>query len=234
MEWLFGIGTVFFFFLWIKSKVQNAKPVSARPVDQRTLYNRIETHLDLAHVREKLTEKGWDSQRISQAIREYKEFLYLYGTTAGSVTIVPWTDDLDEAWHAHILAMKKYERDSLMLFSEVLYHDPSLARGSEEQKKAVAFTAELRRKAFQAPTTAKRSTESKYESAASSSDDSFLPWYIFYVSQPTDGGVQSHSHHGDGGGSSDHGHSSSHSSCSSSSSCSGGSSCGGGGGCSSA
>ena len=65
-----------------------------------------------------------------QLQHEYRQFLFLCATNPSKV-IVPWSEDLDEFWHMHLLHTEKYANDCDKVFGRVLRHtplDPSAAR----------------------------------------------------------------------------------------------------------
>lgn len=62
----------------------------------------------------------WTETRAKEAVHDYRYFLAL-ALLPGSITPSP---DIDEMWHAHILFMRKYERDCNSVFGHILYHTP--------------------------------------------------------------------------------------------------------------
>ncbi len=70
--------------------------------------------LDLKSVRKKfVVKKGlwWCMRRDAGLVeREYRQFLYLIICNPGQ-TVVPWSHDLDDFWHEHILDTAKYAED---------------------------------------------------------------------------------------------------------------------------
>lgn len=176
--------------------------------------------LDLSSVKEKLrSQKNWwwkwrnDIDRIET---EYRQFLYLIAVNPGK-TVVPWTQQLDDFWHAHILDTRKYEEDCKKVFGHTVHHNPHLEVGSTKQKKAFNETKDMYKTAFD------KKKGSAYDSGGSGGDTVFMP-VVF-----CGGGCgSSHSSHsapscgtnGDSGAAA----------CGTSSGDSGGSGCGGGGG----
>jgi hypothetical protein len=89
--------------------------------------------LDLASVRRKfIFKKGmwWhtlnSTDRVEQA---YRRFIYLIVMNPGK-TVVPWSRDLDDFWHEHILDTARYARDCNEILGSFIHHDPNLPEGS--------------------------------------------------------------------------------------------------------
>jgi hypothetical protein len=107
--------------------------------------------LDLGSVRRKFEfKKGWwwrarhDAQRVE---REYRQFLYLIVANIGE-TVVPWSRDLDDLWHEHILDTAKYARDCKAIFGRFIHHNPHLPEGSIAHSKSAANTRKMYKSAF--------------------------------------------------------------------------------------
>jgi hypothetical protein len=105
--------------------------------------------LDLSKVRANLqSRRYWDaSKNINLIDKEYRLFLYLIATNYKQ-TIVPWSDDLDELWHEHILDTKKYQEDCQKIFGRFIHHDPHLPKGSTVQVEKFQNTLKLRTQAI--------------------------------------------------------------------------------------
>jgi hypothetical protein len=107
--------------------------------------------LDFTSVKEKLrSQKNWWwkwRNDIDKLETEYKQFLYLIAVNPGK-TVVPWTQQLDDFWHAHILDTRKYEEDCKKIFGKVVHHNPHLTIGSSKQKQAFNETKDMYRAAF--------------------------------------------------------------------------------------
>ncbi len=58
-----------------------------------------------------------------QLQHEYRQFLFLCAANPNQV-IVPWSEDLDEFWHTHLLHTEKYANDCDKVFGRVLRHTP--------------------------------------------------------------------------------------------------------------
>ena len=75
--------------------------------------------LNLEHVKQKwlgrksLWRRLWCN--VDCVEKEYKQFLYLIATNPGEV-VVPWSEDLDDLWHEHILDTQKYAEDCQAIF----------------------------------------------------------------------------------------------------------------------
>ena len=193
--------------------------------------------LDLTTVKEKLrSKKGrlWKwRNRLDMLEAEYKQFLYLIYKNPGK-TIVPWSQDMDDLWHEHILDTNRYAQDCQTIFGRFIHHDPNLAKGSTKQVAAFSETKRLYNEAFGPKImTRKRGTASTEPGCGS-----YMP-IIFDGSSYGAGAIEPVGYHcadaghsessssndssgGDGGSSSGGGDSGGGSSC-------GGGGCGGGG-----
>jgi len=107
--------------------------------------------LDLKSVRNKFAfKKGWWWRTRNDALRveaEYRRFLYLIISNVGQ-TVVPWSRDLDDFWHEHILDTAKYDRDCAAIFGRFIHHNPHLPEGSPAHTKSSAATRQMYKKAF--------------------------------------------------------------------------------------
>jgi hypothetical protein len=107
--------------------------------------------LDLNLVRRKFElKKGWwwrwrGDARITE--REYRQFLYLIVSNPGQ-TVVPWSRDLDDFWHEHILDTARYARDCHAILGEMIHHNPHLPKGSQPHATAFAATRQMYKAAF--------------------------------------------------------------------------------------
>lgn len=72
---------------------------------------------------------GWDFDRASHAIDQYRHWLWLH-TVAEDVILSP-TPDVDQVWHAHILDTRKYQEDCMTMFGRTLHHNPYAGWESE-------------------------------------------------------------------------------------------------------
>jgi len=80
--------------------------------------------LDLHRVNERCQKKmGWSQDEANRAELEYRMFLTLCLENP-DVFFVP-TAFFDEFWHAHILHLGGYLRDTKMVFGHVLLHEPN-------------------------------------------------------------------------------------------------------------
>jgi hypothetical protein len=102
-------------------------------------------------VRERLMHrKGWWwslRHDVGKIEREYRQFLYLIATNRGR-TVVPWSQDLDDFWHEHILDTARYAADCEHIFGGFIHHDPHLPMGSRAHSDAFRATIEMYRQAF--------------------------------------------------------------------------------------
>jgi len=113
------------------------------------------------------------SESVPEIESEYRQFLYLLAINPGK-TVVPWSQELDDFWHLHILDTGKYAADCGKLFGKFIHHNPNLPKGTD----ATAFneTKEMYKEAFtaapscsSAPASSCSSTSSSCSSGSSSS-----------------------------------------------------------------
>ena len=200
--------------------------------------------LDLKEVKKKLSSrKGfwWNLMNdLDKIEREYRQFLYLIAANPGQM-VVPWSQQLDDLWHEHILDTKKYAEDCQNLFGQFIHHNPHVDKGTALHSNSYRDTKKMYREAFQGKAKAKQKAEATGTTTYDSSTpgcSTFMP-IVFCGSSCDHSHSHSHSHdagcHDAGhshscGGHSDGGHSCGGHSCGGhgcGSSC--GSSCGGGG-----
>jgi uncharacterized membrane protein YgcG len=107
--------------------------------------------LDLNSVRQKyLFKKGWWWRIRRSATRieaEYRQFLFLIVSNPGK-TVVPWSRDLDDFWHQHILDTAKYATDCNAILGQFIHHNTNLPEGSTSHTKASAETFRMYKTAF--------------------------------------------------------------------------------------
>lgn len=189
--------------------------------------------LDLTTVKNKLASKKswwWNSWNdIDKLELEYKQFLYLIAINSDKM-VVPWTQDLDDLWHEHILDTQKYADDCQKIFGKFIHHNPHVPKGSSKHSTAFNDTKKMYKEAFKEKADKKKSGSSGSGCGAGcgSTNNTVIMPVVFC------GSASSHSSGSSCSSGTSGGSSCSTSSCSSGSSC--GSSCGGGGcggGCSS-
>ncbi len=162
-----------------------------------TKWNAI-AELNLESVRGKFAfRKGWwwrlgnDPQRVE---KEYRQFLYLIVTHPGE-TVVPWSRDVDDFWHEHILNTAKYAADCDAIMGCMIHHNPHLPEGTREHSKAFFATRAMYWDAFKA-----RISEGRGKTSGGAGCGSDMP--VVFTSADSAPG-----HHGlHGGHSSDGGH----------------------------
>ena len=107
--------------------------------------------LDLKSVRQKFAfKKGfwWRLRKSAPRVEsEYRQFLYLIATNPGK-TVVPWSHDLDDFWHEHILNTAKYAIDCNTINGGFIHHNPHLPEGSPTHTQASDDTREMYKLAF--------------------------------------------------------------------------------------
>ena len=96
----------------------------------------------------------WSLEEANEGVRQYKMFLRLIAKNRLekklSDGIAPFTNTIDEVWHAHILDTQKYFDDCERIFGEYIHHYPYSGMIDEmdvqDQKerlgKTLAFCAE--------------------------------------------------------------------------------------------
>jgi len=107
--------------------------------------------LDLKSVREKFSfnQSLWWNLR-NNALRvehEYRQYLYLIVTNPDR-TVVPWSRDVDNFWHQHILDTRKYAEDCTAILGRFIHHNPHLPEGSMPHLKASQDTRKMYIAAF--------------------------------------------------------------------------------------
>lgn len=107
--------------------------------------------VDLTNAKAKmLSKKGmfwrWNNN-IDEIETEYRQFLYLLGKFPGEM-FVPWTQNLDDLWHEHILDTSKYAADCDSLFGRFIHHNPHLVKGNSEQVDGYRNTLNRRNECF--------------------------------------------------------------------------------------
>jgi hypothetical protein len=109
------------------------------------IWNKI-VGLNLKSVRNKFSAKkswwwhlGHDPARIEA---EYRQFLFLLATHPDA-TLVPWSPDLDDFWHQHILDTPKYAADCDAFADRLIHHPPHPLEGSAAYSLALAETRKL-------------------------------------------------------------------------------------------
>lgn len=103
--------------------------------------------LDLSSVSERFKRKKKWNVDISPLEEEYRRFLYLV-TLHPYSQIVPWTQDLDDYWHEHILDTRKYNEDCLKIRGKVIHHSPHLPKGTNAHTAAAQNTNRLYREEY--------------------------------------------------------------------------------------
>jgi hypothetical protein len=156
-------------------------------------------NLDLKSVKDKLTSKrSWwkalfyDSTKVES---EYRQFLYLIATNPDKC-VVPWSEDLDDFWHQHILDTDKYSKDCQNIFGKFVHHNPHLPIGSDKQVKAFTETKQMYRDAFK--------DKAKDKTSDSSGCGTFMP--VVFCASADSSHCNDSSHH-DSSSHSDGGHS---------------------------
>jgi len=107
--------------------------------------------IDLGSIRQKLASKKstwwhfWHS--TARLEKEYRQFLFLIATNPG-LTVVPWSQALDDFWHEHILDTAKYAADCNAVMGGFIHHNPHLPKGTMQHRDAFIATVKMYRAAF--------------------------------------------------------------------------------------
>jgi hypothetical protein len=109
------------------------------------IWNKI-VGLNLKPVSNKFSaKKSWWWHLVHQPARiegEYRQFLFLLATHPDA-TLVPWSADVDEFWHQHILDTTKYAADCNALAGRLIHHPQHPVEGSAAHSLAFAETRKL-------------------------------------------------------------------------------------------
>lgn len=191
---LTAIARIFFLKYELNRKIEQAKiandhinairkearerTLSFRPVCGDVLWQKIVT-LSFNELEETVrrTYENWDEVRVSQAVREYRKFLYLFGITASKeLHVVPLSSDTDVIWKTHILSTEAYRSDCIKLFNEILPRNEILSDvlgygfGNE-------YTRNLYREHFEDP----RNLPSIIHADRTVAGLTDMPWPLFWV-----------------------------------------------------
>ncbi|MEL6776657.1 MAG: glycine-rich domain-containing protein-like [Cyanobacteria bacterium J06597_16] len=77
--------------------------------------------------------EGWTIERATQAIEQYRRFLFLVNQYPER-KIVP-SREIDQVWHTHILDTAKYRQDCDLIFGEFMDHWPYFGMKDAEEEK---------------------------------------------------------------------------------------------------
>jgi hypothetical protein len=118
---------------------KNDNKLPFKLVDQHRVEEALKlvNQLDFSLMRRKMIEyNGLDEKFVDRAISEYKNFLALLVAYKDIYLGFVPNDFIDEAWHQHILDTRGYYEDCMLLFGEIIHHDPYLGlRGSSDIEK---------------------------------------------------------------------------------------------------
>ncbi|MGB7251151.1 MAG: glycine-rich domain-containing protein-like [Phormidesmis sp.] len=97
--------------------------------------------------------EGWTLARVTQAIEQYRRFLFLLNRYP-TQRIIP-SREVDHVWHTHILDTMKYREDCDRLFGRFMDHWPYFGMKDEAEKheldSAFVETQRLMQSHFQQP-----------------------------------------------------------------------------------
>lgn len=128
--------------------------IAAIHVFDQKLWNKIKS-LDFKLVKEKLEyRKGraWCKKHdLERLEKEYRQFLYLIGTNQTGFSTVPWSQELDDFWHEHILDTRRYAQDCDAVFGRMIRHNPHLNKGTKAQTDSDKETKASYKVGFETP-----------------------------------------------------------------------------------
>jgi hypothetical protein len=79
---------------------------------------------DFSNIFNRLTIiERWSKNHAEEAVKQYRRFLFL-NKKYGSEFTLPPSEDIDHAWHAHILYTNDYFDFCKKVFGEYLHHRP--------------------------------------------------------------------------------------------------------------
>jgi len=96
--------------------------------------------LDLSMIIYKITQPDpliamlWNKKSATEAIRYYKNYLWLLRKYSELHPVLPPSIEIDEIWHHHILDTYQYEQDCLKIFGQFLHHYPYFGMRGEQDK----------------------------------------------------------------------------------------------------
>jgi hypothetical protein len=154
-------------------------PSSKRPVKRDRLYhslNRLNNKSIFTFLA--AADKKWTQEKLESVFQEYKFFLYLFGTSVPGTELVPWSIELDEMWHAHILQMEQYNEDCLNLFGEILFHrTKGFEKGTEKHELVLGNTMTMYAKEKELP---KDIPETVYLAYMGAQEVAWIPWSAWW------------------------------------------------------
>ncbi len=103
--------------------------------------------LHLTEITENLKRRKKWTKDLTNLELDYRRFLYLVVTNP-TKAIVPWSQDLDDYWHEHILDTRKYFKDCLAIHGKTIHHDPHLPKGTAKHSEAASFTKNAYKSSF--------------------------------------------------------------------------------------
>ncbi len=94
-----------------------------------------------------IDKHNWTKDKAVKISREYRQFLLLIAFNKG-IMVVPWSQDLDDFWHQHILSTLKYTRDCNDIFGRYIHHDPDTKQVPGKQESAWNDTKHMYKDAY--------------------------------------------------------------------------------------
>ena len=101
--------------------------------------------IDLSFIKDRMTRKyNWSKNRAENAIKRYKQYLYIVSEEEKGVCPTP---DTDQVWHDHILHTKKYMEHCELIFGRFLHHQP-FSSSEEKENSSSSLLSDLGPKYF--------------------------------------------------------------------------------------
>ncbi|MCX6780861.1 MAG: hypothetical protein NT003_01955 [Candidatus Magasanikbacteria bacterium] len=137
-----------YLFIGILVVVVMAVIASAVTAYRPTVTKRQIGELDFNEIHAQLkSRKEWEDERIAAADAEYRKFLWLLAKYPGEM-MVPWSQDMDDFWHQHILNTANYTATCKRLFGKYIHHTPENTTNAATQYTASHKTSERYQREF--------------------------------------------------------------------------------------
>lgn len=91
--------------------------------DFSEIYQLIQTEPLTSTINRLLMIDGWSPKHIPEAIKQYRNYIFLIRKWGHQYKLPP-SVDIDDVWHAHILHTREYTEFCNTIFGHYLHHDP--------------------------------------------------------------------------------------------------------------
>jgi hypothetical protein len=92
----------------------------------------------------------WPRAAAEQAIRQYKNYLFLVYKHRRQHDHLPPSIEIDEIWHHHILHTERYHKDCEYIFGMYLHHFPYFGMRGEQDFKNLQSAYEVTKSLYEA------------------------------------------------------------------------------------